>query len=336
PAQRGRPRTPNASAGRHGVSPPQRPSVHTPAVGVAADEPARHDRLMTIFEQSAQQLPSLDPDWRPLPAEVDATDAPSAPVRAWFLGEGPLPREEPTDPAGLETMRREAEELPLLAEFRCALDLIGDGLRVKRGGDPYVSDVREFERRRGARIPRHEAPCSPTFPELVDLLRTLGWVESEERRLRRVEESAAEAALDPETEGHLDAVRDVIRAGVRRAQARPCWLVATTPEHTLRDAPLLAPTPEGLLPPWPPRPPGGSWRPPRSPPSVARCSSRPPRRDSCCPGRRARRASNPVGTTPGSWWSCSAIHASRTSPSIWRPGTCPHTSSRSSPPAGNA
>ncbi len=234
------------------TSPPQRPSVHTPAVGIAADEPARHDRLMTIFEQSAEQFSSLDPEWGPRPTEVDAPDAPSTPTRVWFLGEGPLPREEPSDPAGLETMRREAAELPLLAELRYALDLIGDGLRVKRGGDPYVSDVREFERRRGARIPRHEAPCSPTFPELIDLLRTLGWVESEERRLRRVQGSAAEAALDPETEGHLDAVRGVIREGVRRAQARPWWLMATTEEHTLRDALLIATTEEGLLLPWAP------------------------------------------------------------------------------------
>lgn len=207
---------------------------------------------MTIFEQSAQPLPSPDPVWGPLPMEVDGPDAPSAPARAWFLGEGPLPREEPTDPAGLETMRREAAELPLLDELRYALDLIGDGLRIKRSGDPYVSDVREFERRRGARIPRQEASCSPAFPELVGLLRTLGWVESEERRLRRVEGSSAEDALDPESEGHLDAVRAVIREGVRRAEFRPWWLMTTVEEHTLRDALLIATTDEGLLLPWAP------------------------------------------------------------------------------------
>src|SRR5699024_7244798 len=178
-----------------GAAPPQRPSVHTAAVGEAAGGTARHDRRMTIFEQSAQLLPSPDPARGPLPAEVDGPDAASARARAWLRGYGPLPRGEPPDPAGLETMRREAAALRLLDELRYALDLIGDGLRIKRSGDPYVSDVREFERRRGARIPRQEASCSPAFPELVGLLRTLGWVESEERRLRRVAGRCAEEAL---------------------------------------------------------------------------------------------------------------------------------------------
>lgn len=180
-------------------------------------------------------------------------DLSPAPVRAWFLGEGPLPREEPTDPASLETMRREAAELPLLAELRRALDLIGDGLPVKRNGDLYVRDMREFARRQDAPSCGYGPPSPPSLGELVDLLAVLGWVEIEDRRLRRAEGTPAEDGLDPAAEGHLDAVRAVVREGVRRAQRRPWWLMEPTEEHALRDALLIATTEEGLLLPWAPR-----------------------------------------------------------------------------------
>lgn len=218
-------------------------------MGVVTPGLSGHDRRMTTFEHPTELFPSVD-DEQLLPEIVDPPGAPRAPARAWFLGEGEIPpAEEPTGDAGLEQMHQEATALPLLDDLRRALDLIGDGLPVKRNGDPYVRDVREFARRQGAPVYAYER-SSPTFTELVALLDALGWVAIEDRRLHRAEESPAVDGLDPEAEGYLDAVRAVVREGVRSAQRRPWWHMHAAEERTVREALLIATTDDGLLLPW--------------------------------------------------------------------------------------
>lgn len=200
-------------------------------MGVVTPGLSGHDRRMTTFEHPTAQ---------------------QAPARAWFLGEGEIPpAQEPAGDAGLEQMHQEATALPLLEDLRRALDLIGDGLPVKRNGDPYVRDIREFARRQGAPAYAYAYDrSSPSFTELVDLLDALGWVGTEDRLLHLTEESPAEGGLDPEAEGYLDAVRAVMREGVRSAQRRPWWHMHAAEERTVRDALLIATTDEGLLLPW--------------------------------------------------------------------------------------
>lgn len=170
---------------------------------------------------------------------IDA--APPRPVRAWFVGEGPVPTEEPADPGGLALMRDEADGLLLVEGLRAALALIGDGLRLTTAGKPFVADMKKYVDPSG-----RPSFCSSryysqlSFERLLTLLRDLGWVRTEERTLLPVPGSPADGGLAPESEGFLDAVRAALVEVIRPHWPRALWKDDEDPAPALPDVLCLA------------------------------------------------------------------------------------------------
>lgn len=175
-------------------------------------------------------------------------DAPPRPTRAWFVGEGPVPTEEPADAEGLALMRVQADELLLVEGLRAAVDLIGEALRLTTAGKPFVADMKKYADPSGQPSYSYSRYYSPlSFERMLTLLTKLGWVRTEGRMLLPVPGSPADGGLAPESEGFLDAVRAALVEVIRPSWPRAQWDVdEEDPAPALPDVLLLATTEGGV------------------------------------------------------------------------------------------
>lgn len=203
------------------------------------ESPVRHARNMTI-----------DDLYTP-PAELpDDYEDPPARTVPWYLGDAPMPADEPTDQTGRAAMAAELTQLPLLTSVRHLLDVIGDGLRVTKQGKLFAADRRQVEKlcADGTTVGVWNAYGWSSHVERAwDILTRHGMLLREEGQVRPTGSAVLPEAGNAPSEEGLDGARQLIAAALDTVGIGDThsWWPGSFSDGEL-DAVLVASGPDGL------------------------------------------------------------------------------------------